>query len=175
MTAWFYAHQGQQQGPISDEELQSMIATGAIQPTTLLWRQGMAQWQPLSSFAMPPADPLTPQPAPAPQPFPPISAAPSLAYASPMPPSDDVGQNAGMRMLLPVGRSGWAIAAGYLGLLSILMVPAPFAIICGIIAIIHMKRNPRVHGMGRAIFGIVMGLLGCGLAVFVIIGALVGW
>lgn len=175
MSAWFYAHQGRQLGPISEAELQSMIATGAIQPTTLVWRQGMAQWQPLSSLAMPAAGALPPQPSISPQPLPPGSAAPSLAYASPMPPSDDVGQNAGMRMLLPVGRSGWAIAAGYLGLLSILMVPAPFAIICGIIAIIHMKRNPRVHGMGRAVFGIVMGLLGCALAVFVIIGAAVGW
>ena len=31
------------------------------------------------------------------------------------PPHEDIGKNAGMRMLFPVGRSGWAIAAGYAG------------------------------------------------------------
>lgn len=64
-----------------------------------------------------------------------------------------------MRLLLPVGRSGWAIAAGYLGLRSPLLIFAPFALVCGIVAIIDMRRNPHRHGMGRAIFGIVMGAL----------------
>ena len=62
-------------------------------------------------------------------------------------------------MLLPVGRSGWAIAAGYLGLFCLLLLPAPLAIICGVIAIIDIRLHPQRHGMGRAIFGIVMGLL----------------
>jgi hypothetical protein len=63
----------------------------------------------------------------------------------------------GMRMLLPVGRSGWAIASGYLGLLSVLFIFAPFAIITGCIAIYDIKTHPTRHGMGRAIFGIVLG------------------
>jgi hypothetical protein len=54
----------------------------------------------------------------------------------------------------------WAIAAGYLGLVSVLCLPGPFALICGILAIREMKQNPKKHGMGRAIFGIVMGSLG---------------
>jgi hypothetical protein len=73
----------------------------------------------------------------------------------------DIGQDAGMRMLLPVGRSGWAIASGYLGLLSLLCIPAPLALITGIIAIRDIRKNPKKHGMGRAIFGIVMGSIGC--------------
>jgi hypothetical protein len=72
----------------------------------------------------------------------------------------DLGDDPGIRMLLPVGRSGWAIAAGYLGLISVLLVPAPFALITGILAILEMSRNPKKHGMGRAVFGIVMGVLG---------------
>jgi hypothetical protein len=63
-------------------------------------------------------------------------------------------------MLLPVGRSGWAIAAGYLGLVSVLLLPAPLAVACGVMAMVHMKKNPELHGMGRAIFGLVMGSLG---------------
>lgn len=69
-----------------------------------------------------------------------------------------------MRMLIPIGRSGWAIAAGYLGLLSPLLVPAPFAIAVSLVAIGDVRRSraepkPR-RGMGRAVFGLVMGVLG---------------
>jgi|TARA_B100000678_G_scaffold210567_1_gene178119 hypothetical protein len=67
--------------------------------------------------------------------------------------------DAAMRMLLPVDRSGYAIAAGYLGLVSILLVFAPFALIFGILGIRDIRNNSEKHGMGRAIFGVVMGAL----------------
>jgi len=63
-------------------------------------------------------------------------------------------------MLLPVGRSGLAIAAGYLGLFAVLLVPAPFALLLGGLAVRDIRRHPDKHGMGRAVFGIVMGVLG---------------
>jgi hypothetical protein len=75
----------------------------------------------------------------------------------------DIGDDAGVRMLLPVGRSGWAIAAGYLGLIAICGVPAPFALLCGIMAVREMRRDPSKHGMGRAVFGIIMGGIGTAL------------
>ena len=71
-----------------------------------------------------------------------------------------IGDDRLMRALLPVGRSGWAIAAGYLGLFSLLFIPAPLAILTGIIGIIDIKRHPHRHGMGRCVFGIVMGVVG---------------
>jgi len=83
------------------------------------------------------------------------------------PPSPNIGDDAGMRMLLPVGRSLWAIAAGYLGLFSIICIPAPLAVIISGVAIYDLKKHPEKHGMGRAIFGLVMGGLGS-------IGLLVG-
>jgi hypothetical protein len=72
----------------------------------------------------------------------------------------DIGDDPAMRLLLPVGLTGWAIAAGYLGLFSVLCFPAPFALLTGILAIRAMRLNPRKHGMGRAVFGIVMGGIG---------------
>jgi hypothetical protein len=72
----------------------------------------------------------------------------------------DLGDDPAMRMLLPVGLSGWAIAAGYLGLISVLCLPAPLALITGILAIREISRNPKKHGMVRALLGIVMGSLG---------------
>lgn len=73
-------------------------------------------------------------------------------------------------MLIPVGRSPWAIAAGYLGLLSLLGLPAPIALAVGIVAVIDIRKNPDRHGMGRAIFGIVMGLLGSAFLVLAFLG-----
>ena len=77
------------------------------------------------------------------------------------------------RMLLPVGRSGWAIAAGYLGLISILLLPAPFAVFCSIKAIQDIRRNEEKSGMGRAIFGLVLGGLFSLLLVVLLIGLLI--
>jgi hypothetical protein len=74
-----------------------------------------------------------------------------------------------MRMLLPVGRSFWAIAAGYLGLFSLLIIPAPLALICGIMAVREIRRNPDKHGMGRAVFGIMMGGIGTAFILFILI------
>ena len=80
-------------------------------------------------------------------------------YPPPPRPIHDLGEDPAMRMLLPVGRSGWAIAAGYMGLFAMLCFPAPLAIILGVIAMIHLRRNSNLHGWGRAIFGLVMGVL----------------
>lgn len=71
----------------------------------------------------------------------------------------DLGQDPAMRMLLPVGRSAWAVLAGYLGLLAPLLVFAPLALATGIAAVVEIQRRPEKHGMGRAFFGIVMGAL----------------
>jgi uncharacterized RDD family membrane protein YckC len=76
---------------------------------------------------------------------------------------------AALRLLLPVGRSGWAIVAGYLGLFAVLLVPAPFALAAGLLAVADLRRNPKLYGMGRAVFGIVMGVLGTvGLVIAII-------
>jgi hypothetical protein len=89
-------------------------------------------------------------------------------------PLPSLGENAGIRMLLPVGRSFWAIAAGYAGLFAVLLVPAPIALILGIIAIGDIKRHPDRHGMGRAVFGIVMGALFTIGLIFMIVGVMAG-
>jgi hypothetical protein len=65
-----------------------------------------------------------------------------------------------LRMVVPIGRSWLAIAAGYLGLFAIVLIPAPLALIVGVLAVLDLRRHPQKHGMGRAIFGIVMGVLG---------------
>ena len=88
-------------------------------------------------------------------------------------PQADIGQDPALRMLLPVGRSIWAIAAGYLGLFSLIGCASPFAIFCGIMALRDIKQHPDRHGKGRAIFGIVMGVIGLPLFVMMLI-AMIG-
>ena len=86
------------------------------------------------------------------------------------PVSPSMGDDAAIRMLLPVGRSLWAIAAGYAGLFAVLVFPAPVALLLGIIAVVDIKRNPHKHGMGRAIFGLVMGALFTILLMILLVG-----
>jgi hypothetical protein len=90
----------------------------------------------------------------------PFSGAPGTAPGyRPPPPARDLGEDPAIRLLIPVGRSGWAIAAGYMGLFAACPPAAPLAIILSVIAIVHLRRNPKLHGWGRAIFGLVMGIV----------------
>ena len=89
-TQWYYAQNGQQLGPVPSEQLQSMLANGALRPTDLVWSEGLPAWTPANQvpallpapkppspapvFTPPPApprpQPAPPRPAPAPAPVP---------------------------------------------------------------------------------------------------------
>lgn len=47
--SWYYASGGQQQGPVDDTQFEAMIQSGQIKPADLVWKEGMANWQPLST------------------------------------------------------------------------------------------------------------------------------
>ena len=59
--------------------------------------------------------------------------------------------------LIPVNRSGWCIAAGYLGLFAVLVFPAPLALAAGLIGLRDIRLHPGLGGKGRAWFAIIMG------------------
>ncbi len=44
---WYYAQGDQRQGPISDSELDALIAAGTVNESTLVWKEGMTNWTPL--------------------------------------------------------------------------------------------------------------------------------
>jgi hypothetical protein len=62
--AWFIIRDGQQHGPVSEQEMQAMIARGLLKPTDMVWRDGFADWQPChQAFRLAqPAPPPIPQP-----------------------------------------------------------------------------------------------------------------
>jgi len=48
---WYYERGGNSIGPVSQAEVCRLIRTGAIAGSTLLWTEGMADWQPLRAVA----------------------------------------------------------------------------------------------------------------------------
>jgi hypothetical protein len=112
--------------------------------------------------------PLAAQPAPAVMPRPAAAApAPRPAYARPPAPAASPAPKGWV--FVPAGWSGWAVASGYLGLLSILGYPAVVSLIVSLIALRDLRKHPEKQGRRRAWFGLVMGALGT-IAVAVIVG-----
>jgi uncharacterized RDD family membrane protein YckC len=71
---WYYTEQGQQRGPVNDDQLAELLHSGKIHSDTLVWREGMAEWLPLhsvraelKSYAPPVLEAPTASPGPSPQ------------------------------------------------------------------------------------------------------------
>jgi hypothetical protein len=62
--------------------------------------------------------------------------------------------------IVPVGRTGLSIVAGYLGLCAMVPPLAPIALIVSIIAWLQFQKSPGKLGKGRIIFGFIAGTLG---------------
>ena len=76
MSNWYYADaQQQRQGPLSAEALALHFHQGQIRLDTLVWRDGLAGWQPLRDFS----DELELQRAPAEVFYTPVEAGPAGA------------------------------------------------------------------------------------------------
>jgi hypothetical protein len=66
---WYYSEQGQQKGPLAEEELKQLALAGQLKPTMLVWKRGMTQWTQANQvdglFPPPtPPDPDAPPPIP---------------------------------------------------------------------------------------------------------------
>ena len=57
---WYYAVGQQQQGPVSEEQLQGLVKDGVVTGDTLVWREGMTNWQPYRSLNASTAAPSNP-------------------------------------------------------------------------------------------------------------------
>jgi uncharacterized RDD family membrane protein YckC len=47
---WYYALNGQRYGPVSQVDLEKLVTDGVIKADTLVWRDGLAQWQAYGSL-----------------------------------------------------------------------------------------------------------------------------
>ena len=68
---WFYAEESAQRGPVSEDEIRQLLASGRINQQTLVWREGMPQWATVSQTEL--------------SGVPPIPGQVRLPYASPQP------------------------------------------------------------------------------------------
>lgn len=84
-TQWYYAQNGKQFGPIPGEQLRSMLSTGALRPSDLVWSDGLPAWTPAGQTPALMSAPAPKAPAPAPVYVPPPAHPPTPAYAPPAP------------------------------------------------------------------------------------------
>lgn len=77
--------------------------------------------------------------------------------ASPTPSPQKSSDDKVLEWVIPINRSGWAIAAGYVALFSFpILVVAPIALVLGIVGLIDANKK-QIRGKGRATFAIVYG------------------
>ena len=50
-SQWYYTNQGQQCGPVASDQLKQLAAAGRLQPSDLVWKQGMPQWSAASHIS----------------------------------------------------------------------------------------------------------------------------
>jgi hypothetical protein len=75
---WYYVKNGQRQGPVSTDQIKQLLASGSLQPSDLVWKEGMSQWTAASTIKE-----LLPAPAmPSPQVPPPV---PTVSNIPPIP------------------------------------------------------------------------------------------
>jgi len=68
---WYYSKDGEKQGPVTSKQLKELAASGQLQPTDSVWKEGMKEWAEAKAVkglfaADKPADPLLPPPVPPP-------------------------------------------------------------------------------------------------------------
>lgn len=131
MALWYYGENGQQIGPLEESAIREAIRDGKVTPDMLVWREGMAIWQPLLQV-------------------------PELAnpHAPPVYYSHPTG------MLRTSGLAISSLVCGIVGLLTCLILAGIPAVICGHMALNQINQEPtQIGGRGMAIAGLIMGYL----------------
>jgi len=102
--SYYLLQNGAQAGPFTESEIRQFLAEGKAHEADLGWREGLAEWQPLSSLGIAsPAPPVVPTPATVPAATPP----PYRVKSTPM--------GTATKMLIGIG------AAGFLAILGVVI------------------------------------------------------
>ena len=88
-----------------------------------------------------------------------------------LPTSAASGDAEALSVLIPVDTPWAAIAAGYAGLFSVLVLPAPVALALGAIGLAQISRRPGSRGRVRCWVGIVLGTCGSLAGIAMIVAA----
>lgn len=168
MADWFYGKDGTQHGPVSDQEIGGLITSGEIDGTTIIWREGMADWLPISQV-------------------PEFQSSLTPASTGGNDTSLESSQNQENPYTAPTTRTapapaaytaiptdGLSIASLVCGILAIIscyiwgLFGLP-AVICGHMSLKKINHSPTpIQGKGMAIAGLICGYIGIALQVLVI-------
>lgn len=83
---WFYVDAGQQAGPVPDDQLDELVRSGKVRRDTLVWREGMPNWQAYSQArpdGVQPPTSIAPPPPPTAGTIPPMATAPGQPMYQP--------------------------------------------------------------------------------------------
>jgi len=134
--SWFFASNGQQQGPYGEAQFRDFVARGSVTPDTLVWTEGMAGWQRagdvpglMSSASGPPAMP---------QAGPPVMAA-GGGYG---------GGHGGAALSIDFGIWEWVWRHIVLALGLLLVIPGPWLIVWYLNWIVSRVRVPGRPNLG---------------------------
>ena len=154
MGEWYYGIDGAQRGPVDDDEMRAMLASGMINQNALVWKDGMEGWLPLAQVPEWASVLTTPSVTPVQGYEPPTSSPPS---------SGQPGYGPRGYVPLPAKRTnGLAIASLVCGVMSLLLmfscalgilagIPA---VVCGHMALSQIKRaNSPLSGVGLPMDG----------------------
>lgn len=178
---YYFASGNEQRGPYSLQELASL----GLRPDTLVWCEGMANWQRADS--VPELVALIPVADSAPSPAPPEVGTPQPAPPAQTPGLQPLPQGTlayGGYAAQPASQNGMAIASLVLGIVSTLSfcgfhVGAFLGLPCAILAIVFgfiakgKANRQEGGGRGMAIAGIILGFIYIGIILIVIL-AIVG-
>lgn len=174
MAQWWYAKSGERFGPVEEADLRAKLISVEVQPTDLVWTEGMADWKPAMEVF-----PAEPEAAPAPMEG--GGAVPGPAQAVPMAssPSGSPGPVGGQVDESVKGLSLAALISGIVGLSGFLCcVTFPgsiVAIVTGHLALSRLGEVESSPEKNQARIGLILGYVGIGLAVvFTLIGFGVG-
>ncbi|RYD40521.1 MAG: DUF4190 domain-containing protein [Verrucomicrobiaceae bacterium] len=142
---WYYGEAGLQAGPVSEERLGELIASGRIGPATLLWREGMPHWLPLAHVSAQGGLPMVP---------------PHAGYNLMHPTSTS-------------GLAITSLVCGILSLVTCVVFLGIPAVICGHMAMSQIANSHQlVIGRGMALAGLICGYLSV-LAMVSFVGILI--
>lgn len=131
-------------GVFSEEEVREGLRTGRFVQGDIGWREGMANWQPLSQF-------------------------PEFAAAGLEPPPTRTGTTAITTPTLPAATATteplaiWSFVLGVLSLLCCGFILGIPAVICGHLALSKLQREPHRQGKGFALAGVIIGYVAIAL------------
>lgn len=122
--AWSYIQAGKTVGPVTEEALRDLLASGQLRMDDLVWHQGIPDWTKAGQFPelrAPSAPPAAP-PGPAPMPY---------AMSEPAPPTQEARSAVGATLAALRATKPWVRFLGVLGIIGTIVIVVIALVVLG--------------------------------------------